>query len=375
MLFRSVRRITLKSESNIEIAIARKQLRLDPRFDLARLQEEIATAQRLEGKPHITRVIGAYQKTNEDAEETFNILTFPVADCDLKFFLKNCEDLVESLQPNREGIWRMLMKAAAVDLTPEMAKSSRSSQLAIPERLVDFLKRGLGCMTQAIAWMHERKVAHHDLKSDNVLLRNGRLYITDFGLSKDRSGQTQTHTDVCPGGTMSFAAREIREGKQNSPFRADIYSLGCIFMHVVTVAYFQKPIAGCSLILGGDCSLREAKINYYLQDSSATSMNGGYFGPPQKLRDLMSYMLKDDRYERPEISDINNWLTSIGGDKLQYHGKCCCSTQHCPNFSAKGQLWRERIQRYLALEHLEEQIRLVEKLDRKSTRLNSSHWE
>ena len=67
-------------------------------------------------------------------------------------------------------------------------------------------------------------------------------------------------------------------------------------------------------------------------------MNGGYFGPPQNLQDLMSYVLKDVRYERPEISDINNWLTSIGGDKSQYHGECCRITPHCPNFSAEGQI-------------------------------------
>ena len=59
------------------------------------------------------------------------------------------------------------------------------------------------------------------------------------------------------------------EQEAYSPRRADIYSLGCIFMHVVIAIYFKQPSEGCSTVLGGDVGKRAARIEDYFhqQDS------------------------------------------------------------------------------------------------------------
>lgn len=366
----TVRRIRLSLRSGVSIPLAKKTIRQYGQ-GLARIKEEILIAQKLEGRPHIVRTIGAYKKTYEDGEDLFNILIFPVADCDLEQFLIRCEEVNTAVQPLSNEPWQQLMKAGALDLTRERNAEYRG---ALPDSLQWFLRTCLGCMTQAIAWIHGAQIAHHDLKPANVLLRNGRLYVTDFGLCKDRSKEQRSWTEQAGLGTKGWQAREIREEVEQSPFRADVFSLGCIFMHIATVIYFGRPRSKCSAVLESECSVREALIKDYLHpprdDRGNFILRQGRRGAPDHLRELIAFMLKDNRYDRPEISDVNDWLYMTGhtgvGDHALYHGRCCPSPKHCPHFSGRNRLWRDRIKQYALVEDSEDfeaQLSLLEKLE------------
>lgn len=52
--------------------------------DLAILREESAVFRKLEGHQHIIKIVGTYWKGSK-----FNLLTFPVADCDLDQLLND----------------------------------------------------------------------------------------------------------------------------------------------------------------------------------------------------------------------------------------------------------------------------------------------
>lgn len=90
----------------------------------------------------------------------------------------------------------------------------------------------------AIAYMHEHKMLHLDLKPGNVVLDDkGNAVLIDFGLSKqyDENGQPESSTTV-GGGTPGYAPLEqanYRDGK-DFPVTMDIYALGATMFKMLT---------------------------------------------------------------------------------------------------------------------------------------------
>ena len=95
-------------------------------------------------------------------------------------------------------------------------------------------------LAAGVSHCHEQGVLHRDLKPANVLLRarDGAPLLTDFGLSKDLSGQSLSlgHTD--PGvwlGTPGFWPPEQSRGEtaRIGP-RSDVYGLGALLYAALT---------------------------------------------------------------------------------------------------------------------------------------------
>ena len=93
-------------------------------------------------------------------------------------------------------------------------------------------------MLSALAQAHSSGVVHRDLKPENVLLSDdGRIKVTDFGLARELSANTDTGSLV---GTVAYLAPEvIRRGKAETP--SDIYSFGIMLFEMLTG---QQPFRG-----------------------------------------------------------------------------------------------------------------------------------
>ena len=115
-------------------------------------------------------------------------------------------------------------------------------------------------MLSALAQAHSSGVVHRDLKPENVLLSDdGRIKVTDFGLARELSANTDTGSLV---GTVAYLAPEvIRRGKAETP--SDIYSFGIMLFEMLTG---QQPFKG-------DDAIQIAYMHTSERVSSAKKLN------------------------------------------------------------------------------------------------------
>jgi len=85
----------------------------------------------------------------------------------------------------------------------------------------------------ALSHAHAKGITHRDIKPQNVmLLKNGVIKVTDFGIAKLPNAETLTATDKAIG-TVFYISPEQASGKKIDQ-RSDLYSLGVMLYEMVT---------------------------------------------------------------------------------------------------------------------------------------------
>jgi serine/threonine-protein kinase len=94
----------------------------------------------------------------------------------------------------------------------------------------------LAPICQAIHFAHQRGILHRDLKPSNILIdREGRPHVTDFGLAKRVTGDTQLTRSGAILGTPCHMAPEQAAGNRGQLGPAsDVYSLGTVLYQMLT---------------------------------------------------------------------------------------------------------------------------------------------
>jgi serine/threonine protein kinase len=150
-------------------------------------------------------------------------------------------------------------------------------------------------VTQAVQHLHDRGIAHGDIKADNVVFdADGKAKLIDLGYCKER--RIGCESDKC--GTLHYAAPELLKQGHYDTQNADVWSLG-ILLHVIVSGRFPYPS-------NHNAEVRNAILSGELQISPKVT---------GECRDLMMRMTARKPKDRPTLEQIlaSTWVTNGKG--------------------------------------------------------------
>jgi serine/threonine protein kinase len=198
---------------------------------------------------HIIKLIGSYTHRQRSAHE-IAILTWPVARCDLSALLHEI-DLLDAWksrdQPWDENDWSATPTNEERDAYDSLLKLEQLDQERprvftwhLREKVrgatSNRLMRSIGCIAEAVKYLHENGIRHKDIKPSQILLSSQGLWLTDFGMSKDFSHLTTSETSGGERATVKYHAPE-RARRENCGRPEDIFALGCTYLEMAYRIY------------------------------------------------------------------------------------------------------------------------------------------
>lgn len=165
---------------------------------------------------------------------------------------------------------------------PTLAKMLKTQAPLPLERAVDIALQ----IGDALDYAHQRGVIHRDVNPSNIiLLENGQVKVTDFGLAKlaSASSADASQSGVFHG-TLDYASPEQILG-QEIDGRSDIFSLGVIVYEMLTC---ERPFQGKNIT---------SVIQYLLSEEPLPLSALGPHLPPE-LKDILSKAMAKDVAER-----------------------------------------------------------------------------
>ncbi|KAH7409827.1 kinase-like domain-containing protein [Phaeosphaeria sp. MPI-PUGE-AT-0046c] len=196
-------------------------------------RNEIAIIRGLDKHHHMIRVFATYVTS-----KNFGLILQPVAsDGDLHAYLATFKELSD-----RESVTQR----------PD----------ARLEPMTTVLKRAFGCLTAGLAFMHDKKVRHKDIKPHNILVHDGRVIYTDFGYAFDFSGFTRSTTEGAPNAlTKRYSSPELLMHEPRNS-KSDVFSLGCVLIEILATL-IRDDVLEDALNLGFASAVLD-KIHHHL---------------------------------------------------------------------------------------------------------------
>ena len=206
--------------------------------------------------------------------EKYSIIMLPIAECDLRHFLRWCTDE------------------------------------HFPRTEATHLTSWFGCLIGALAFAHSKNVKHEDIKPNNILIKDHQPFLADFGCAKDFSGlESSTSLDTLTFGTPVYWAPEPQPRGRS----ADIFSLGCVFSEMLTVRQKRslEDFQAFRYVQHRDnaYAFKEnlEKVIIWLNDMIPPKDSVGIL-----LKEQTCLMLEPDRFKRKEAKTIKRNLRLEG---------------------------------------------------------------
>lgn len=138
------------------------------------------------------------------------------------------ENIVKVFDMSLEGDLKYIVMELADGITLKEYMAEKGNKLSFEETL-NFTEQILLALEHA----HEKGVIHRDIKPHNmIVLPDGKLKVTDFGIAKAPGGDTISMTDKALG-TVYYISPEQASGKETGTY-SDIYSVGIMLYEMAT---------------------------------------------------------------------------------------------------------------------------------------------
>ncbi len=138
---------------------------------------------------------------------------------------------------------------------------------------------------------HEKGIIHRDLKPSNLMiLKDGTVKLTDFGIAKD-TDVTALTADNSTVGTAAYMSPEQCRGTRDLKHTSDLYSMGIMFYELLTG---KKPFVG------------ETAMEVFLQHANNTEYKRAIEIVPQVpiwLSELVDQLMAKDPMKRPKDAE------------------------------------------------------------------------
>lgn len=214
-------------------------------------------------------------------------------------FVKEAQTIAELDNPHIVPIYDVFEEnGTAYYVMKYIGGGSLSSLVKKGEALpVDVALKYVRQVAEALAYCHERNIAHLDVKPGNILIQDGVAVLIDFGISKhyNEDGDQTSSTPI--GISKGYAPLEQYKKGGVTTFSpvTDIYSLGAVLFRLVTG---QTPPDADEVNEEG---LPEfpSDIPQYVQDAITAAMQPKKKDRPQSVDDLLAMLVE------PTVEDID----------------------------------------------------------------------
>ena len=156
-------------------------------------------------------------------------------------------------------------------------------------------------MASALMYLHQRNIAHRDVKCENLLLdHNKNIKLSDFGFVRTLAPAELSST-FC--GSAAYASPQIIRSEAYDPFLSDVWALGVV-VYILVTGYmpFGDDVRNISKIL-------EAQKKGVM----FPSIKPGRGQPSEECKDLVRSTLRVEANMRIDMASIlrHEWLRSI----------------------------------------------------------------
>ncbi|ESL09187.1 protein kinase [Trypanosoma rangeli SC58] len=141
--------------------------------------------------------------------------------------------------------------------------------------------------TMAVKYMHDRRLLHRDIKSQNVFLtKNHVVKLGDFGISTVLMSTVAMAQTMC--GTPCYFSPELCEGKPYNN-KSDVWALGVLLYELCTTGRLPFEATTMNRLMDDICRKEPRRIPASFSD---------------ELWELVLWMLKKDPRQRPDAGQI-----------------------------------------------------------------------
>lgn len=137
----------------------------------------------------------------------------------------------------------------------------------------------------ALSYIHDKRILHRDLKTQNIFLKDGKIRIGDFGIAKMFNHTRELANSMV--GTPLYMSPEQYNNKKYG-FKSDIWAFGCCLYEMANLKHAFEGLTWNAV------ALKVLKGNH-------TPVNSIY---TKDLRSLIESMLSVNPKNRPTISTI-----------------------------------------------------------------------